>query len=924
MLTLLSISGPRDQRSVFATFDPIQSTWLVSDLRSKLDLNRGLLESREFVPAECVMRASELWKILISRLRPDLQIVSKEFAVTLISQKLAASGLDWVRAPGAAPAAYDYMTQLMPVLAHPQGEEMMQEWFADNPASHARWGRWFDLSLTLWREFLDEGFIAPPWASGVLVNEDSMGDAWGKPLVVDLGAELDQVEADLFVELSKFVDVTVLRPEPEWAGDYKKALVAYDIFERRMKVEKAKVESGEAFPAPRCEYRKYTTMIAEVKDAVSTARIWLDKGVAKPSDIAIVAADIECYWPALSSYLETEGIPCQKDHVRRLHGYPDISRWMAHMRLRTGSFAEADVELALFEPFGSSGRAITYERFKMLYSTLYCRDDLSRAESVARRFAIELDAEDEAVRDDFVGWTLKQLPEEMELQRVESIYKRLFSECPQATRLSVKRWLTYFEQLAAKVECRIKDGDPDGLACINLSSAESSPATHMIVLGLSEAALKSGGGTSIVSSDINDLAYQFGFHLSSEEQACLEFEARWMISGSERELLLSVPETDFNGSPQAASWLWVRGAREQGTHENLSIPLPTRWDQLQRASLTTIASEHKWSAAHLAFLERSMKEDLGLETPEPFGQGLIEVLSPSAIEDYLDCPFVFASKRLFALSDMAELDLEIDAARRGSLMHALFEALTVEPVKFDLTQEDLGAVVEKARERSGLELADQRLWPSLKARMVDLGRRFLEFEREYRRSFPDARVLSRESDLAGHLIPSTGELSIQPPDNGEQSFRFVGRVDRIDTDSENNVAIYDYKSSTFGTGQFTSWIKNNQIQLLLYAMATENGLTGHNPRQVLAALYYTAKPLGRDYGFKVEDVEQGLYDTSDKRKRNRITHQAKLDLFSEGQALVQKAAAGILAGDFRAKPKDKNQCKTCQWSALCRAPHLSL
>ena len=41
-------------------------------------------------------------------------------------------------------------------------------------------------------------------------------------------------------------------------------------------------------------------------------------------------------------------------------------------------------------------------------------------------------------------------------------------------------------------------------------------------------------------------------------------------------------------------------------------------------------------------------------------------------------------------------------------------------MRFDLSRDELDALVEKAREASRLELADQRLWPSLKARYREL------------------------------------------------------------------------------------------------------------------------------------------------------------------------------------------------------------
>ena len=951
MLVLQSITGPLDSRAAFSSFNPDRETWIVSDLKSKLDLNRKLLASRSFISGDSVLRVSDFWKILLGRLRPDLQVVSREFIITLIAQKLLKSEHAWAKNPGAAQAACDYLTQLMPVLAHPNGEEMLHEWFAANPASEARWRRWFDLALELWREFLLDGFVMPAWASGVLANESDLNETWReiwtRPLVVDLGPELDQVEADLLVQLSEYLEVKILRPEPEWRGEYRRALVAYEIFERKLQGKRRSRAAPPPPPEPPPEpspepspvaaakprrYRKYTTMIAEVKDAVAQTRIWLDSGQVRTEQVAIVAPDIEIYWPALSGYLEQEGIPCQKDRVRRLHAFSDIARWLATLRLRTSSYSEADLELELFESESTSTRLIEFERFKVLYSSLYGREDLNRLESVAERFKVDIHTDDEPCRDDFVAWSLKLLPVTVDTSRVESLFKRFFSECPQSLALPVSRWLAFIEQLAARIECRVKTGDADGVACVSLSSSENSPASHMIILGLTEGALKSANGRAILFSDIGSIENQLGFHLSSDEQSSLEFTARWLIEDPERKLVLSVPETDFAGGAQAPSWLWVRGEREMGGAAQKSggatvsvpvivtVPSPTRWDEVQYADLQQIFQDRRWPEAHAKQLNQALSEDLGLARPEVFASGVIDALSPSAIEDYLECPFIFAAKRLFALSDVAELDLEVDAIRRGNLMHKLFEILTGEPRRFSPGDDELEAVVVQARSECELQLADERLWPMLKTRHKDLARRFLAFENEDRFRFPGVKTLARELKISGFIDPQTGSL-VRETRPG--AIKFVGRIDRVDIDENGNVAIYDYKSSAASAAQFGSWLKNNKIQLLLYAMAIEQGLADIGPHPVLAALYYVARPLGKDSGFKTEEVPQGLYDCSDKRKRNRVGDTGRAELFGEAKKRILAAVSGIQAGQFAPQPRDHKKCIDCKWSSLCRAPHLN-
>lgn len=948
MLKLLSISGPKDSRAIFAEFQSEfavnASTWIVSDLKSKLDLNRRLLVGRSFLDGDTILRASELWRVMLSRLRPDLHIGSRELVITLIAQKLALREEgDWSRAPGAPQAAFAYLSQLIPVLSHPDGDEMMREWLQQNPTALVRWGRWYELCSALWRELLSDGFIAMNWASGVLTNEPDLHQVWNRPLWVDLGADLDQVEADLFIMLAEACPVTILRPEPSWVAEYQHALVAYDVFTRRAKPDvvsrDADFSPEHQTLRPNVHFKKFTTMIAEVKDAVARVRQWLDAGLAA-NEIALVAPDIELYWPTLESHLREEGVPCQKDVVARLHSFPDMAGWLAHLRLKSGAWSEADVELALFQSSGSeTPRVMGYERFKTLYTMIYERSDLSRSEDVAKRFSIELEAGAEIGRDDFVAWMLRHLPQagnsvvsrptpsvsqdELLQQHLEVFFKRFFADCPSGLRLSVSRWLAFAEKLAARTELRIMPGDAHGVTCVSLGSAENTPAKKMIVLGLTESALKPSGGTAILFSDIMSLAQLFGFHLSSADQGSSEFAARWVIEDSDREVWLSVPETDFNGAAQAASWLWVKGAREAGEHQTVSVPEPTRWDELQLASLrdvADIANNRSWSPLHREFLEQALSQDLG-ETPlESFGPQQVSSLSPSGLEDYLNCPFIYAAKRLFAQSDVAELDLEVDPSRRGSLMHKLLELLTLEPMKFDRGPEELAAVVDEARVQTEMELADEAMWATTRSRMVDLAQRFLEFEREKRRRFPSTQTVGREVEVRGRIDPETGCLL---PASSESGLKFTGRIDRIDRDSKGNLLIYDYKSSGTRVVQFGSWIKRNQIQLLLYADAVQSGLTEFGPHPVVGALYYVTRPLTHETGFKVEDVEQDLFASDDKRKRNRLSQADLEQLVQQGRERVRTAIEGIQSGRFSPEPSDLSLCQTCQWSDLCRAPHLN-
>lgn len=913
MLTIREISNPDDQRVHLDQFNPTTCTWVVSDAKAKFDLQRQLIGKNGFLDGLAVVRASELWKTLLTRLRPDLQLVSSNFVVTLIAERLATSEFDWAKTSGAAETATSYMSQLMPILAHSQGKERLEDWFGKHDTAKTRWKHWSDLCFELWNSFLDQGVIAPAWVSGVLVNEEEFDKVWKRDLIFDLGAEFNQVEADLINILKKKINVTVLRPAPDWQEEYRKTLYAYELLQadRTERPQLIKIDSVEGTSSKK--YQKFTTMIAEVKNATAVTRQWLESGV-KPNEVAIVAPDIEGYWPSLFPYLREEGVSSQKDVVARLHTFPDISQWMATLRLNSGSVAESDLEVSLYDQ--GTRPVISYDRFRVLYTAIYDRDDLLRESKIAQLYKVEHQPGTQLYRDEFVAWALKAWvtkDKQADTSRIERLFKQFFTDCSPSVRLPTSRWLSFLELLAANGEERIIAGDSEGVACINLRSAENSPATHMIFLGLTEQALKASSKTAVIFGDTLSLATQIGFHLNSPEHSKLEFEVRWMTENSRRHLQLYTPETDFDGTIQPPSWIWVQG-RGEGDVLQFSVPEKTRWDEIQQSGWSEIAETRSWTPEHQKSVSESIEQDLGKIPLPKYAADLKIPLSPSTIENYLDCPFIFASKKLFGLQDKAFLDLDVDAATRGSIMHSLFKLLLEEPT-LELSDSRIEELVEAARPNEA-DSFDEKLWPPLKIRYVQLAKRFLEFEKDWRKKFPLAKTIAKEHSFTG-FIQADGSLN-----QTEGLAQIRGRFDRIDADENGNYAVVDYKSSPNDLRQHGSWLKNNEIQLLLYSLALQDGIASLPAGEVVEAVYFVARTMERQTGLRISDREQGLF-ILEGRGSSKATTEQRENLYAQIRVMLSDMLKRMSAGDYAPKPVSIKICDRCNWSLLCRAPHLN-
>ena len=439
---------------------------------------------------------------------------------------------------------------------------------------------------------------------------------------------------------------------------------------------------------------------------------------------------------------------------------------------------------------------------------------------------------------------------------------------------------------------------------------------------MTDSQLRQREKTLISFSDVLSLAQKFGFNLHHVEKGLLEFEARWFLEAGFEQSIMMVAVSDFSGKIETPSRIWLEGVADQGGDmDKISVPSKTRWDYLQRQDSVNMSQNKDWSELQAENVFRTVDQDLGLQELDVFSPQKEQRLSASRLETYLECPFIYAIKYLFKLSDLPHLDLDMNAMTRGNLMHALFErAMQTEDI-FSFSQEQLLSFIDQCRQDYEISLADERLWLSLREKYLQLLQRFLNVEKEYRVLFPKARVVSCEAEIKGYINTQTGEFSKETDDfQGQEFWPFIGSVDRIDQDDVGCTVIVDYKSSNNGLRQVHSWVEKKKLQLALYAQAVEKGLVeGLQVKEVEAALYYVSRTMDRSIGFRLEPHSGNLMSTDD-RKKNKISSDEKMSLFTEINQLVVEAIEGIKKGSFSPISEDENFQIPLEWEALCRVP----
>ncbi len=907
MLKIITIASRSQIPEIFSRYNPREQSWLVSDLRTKFELQQRILERDGQYVDESVLRASDLWKILLKRLDPELRLVSDPFAKsllrTIMDEHADVLGVN----SSAEDTVFAYIDQMAAVIFHPEGTTRLNEWFEEHPESMNRWKDWYLRARFCAVKLLQEHrVITADWITAYLQNFIDLERVWNIPLVVDLGGEISRVEAEILRILSRSVDVTVLAPNPSWKEDFHFLLKPYEDFA----AQSQSTETLQIVPSKEKsrEVLRFSGMLAEIKNSVGQVREWLEQGL-KADSIALIAPDIETYWPVLQAYLQEEGIPVQKDVTHKAQSLPSVTRWLALLRAKSGRLSSSDLEISFFDKEESQN--VRYEEFRSLFKSLYVSEDLARNEIVYKVFHEQMDLTSFLSRDEFVAKALLHW-NSAETDIVQLVLRELLQNASRTTKLVWKEWLSYLESIVAAKEFTLEKGQPRGVMVTKLMSAHSEKAQYRIFLGLTDEALRGKNKTQLSGQDYFELAKDIGFYLDNPDQSDLEFELRMLAEADSTKDIYCFGATDLSGALQSPATFWMS---LDGEHEKLTLPKETRWDELQHSDEV---GGRVLIASRKESLEKRIAQDLGKEDFDRIAVKELPRISASSIESFLECPFIFAAQRYFKLKDLPDVDLDVDHRTRGQLAHALFEKLTVEPVRFDWTPEQLAEVLETARQEKKLLFADERLWQPLKKKHIQLGLRFLDFEKRWREEFKKTRTLGREARFEFYIDANTQVISKEAK---EGAFRISGQIDRIDGDGANHFVVVDYKSSAGNISAHGSWLKNRELQLLFYMWVLEKGLLENINGEVIGLFYYVFRNFERK-GFRIEDLAGSLYPAA-KRKDKNATLEAKERYLTEFTTILMGTLDRIKAGECQARPADFKTCTTCEWRRQCRAPHLN-
>jgi ATP-dependent helicase/nuclease subunit B len=304
--------------------------------------------------------------------------------------------------------------------------------------------------------------------------------------------------------------------------------------------------------------------------------------------------------------------------------------------------------------------------------------------------------------------------------------------------------------------------------------------------------------------------------------------------------------------------------------------------------------------------------DLHIELSERFGPA--HHWSASRLSRYASCPAGFFAEQVLSLEALDEPVEGMDAAVRGTILHAVLEdlvrALAADgaaicsanrPQILARLEEACDAIFAAAPRRYGFR--PNVLWAHEQAELHRILCSLIEWECEQNGDEPRFHPFQQELHFGREGRPPL-RLSLA---NGE-SILVGGVVDRVDRDAEGNLRIIDYKSGSTKYSR-THLHDGTAIQAALYALAVEEILAGQG-RVVHSSYWHLAIR---------EESGKLLFDGA---VANHEDVQAML-------AQITRAVMGVRQGHFPGAPArlfdGGSACRRdCPFTPFCRVSRSSI
>jgi RecB family exonuclease len=901
MLEFTLVTQPDQIREKLSEFNPQSTTWVVSDLKSKQEIQEQCIEKYGFYSDDSILRVSDFWKMWMRRLAPGMQVVSSEFIRVLVSQFIEVHGKEDGLEAHEAKTLYKYVSDLGPLLLHPSSHEILTDWVQEKETK-PQWAKWIALSQKC-LDFIEEQHkcIESGWIVSYLQKLGLEKIVWPKKLVFDLGSQMTSLEMGLLNTLSHENTIEVIVPDPEWKNKFHYILNTYKDYSGYGKTSELAAAPKSLKPTAD-KFIRFNSEINEIKYITTKVRQWIEEGVV-PENILVLSPRIEDYWPILKFHLEAEGIHTQKDLVSSMISLGVIQRWLATIHSQTRNVTWTKLEMS-YGSYVEQGRLQQFEKFKAAFAELLDDADLARLVSAKDLFYQKINLDEKLKRDQFLVAMLQSwITVDASLEH-KKLLQGIIKDFIQQTidmRLRLSDWLNLLTSRLAKKEIKVEQPTRSGVQVLPINSAQVLEATHRLWVGLDESGLKGRQTSLIPLSDIEELKKTFDLALDYPEESHADFNLRWYSMSQCKEQFFTCSHVSATGDPLNTSLYFLEHNKKP---EPVSYP-ETIVDLKQQAFTIESYPDLKRKLE----LE-STASDLNLSNLN------IKSLSPTDIEAYDQCSFKLLARKGFKLQQFDQLGLEIDPRQRGTLIHDLFKFIVQDKNYLTISEKELSAHLDKERQSRNLFPFLDVFWGPHKEKLMTIGLKFIAAEKTRLQAFTTLRHKTEEPiqvyyDLEKFEFTHSLPLS--------KHFVIKGRLDRLDVDEKTQQGVViDYKSSkTSDTSFAEKWVENSEFQLLIYSLAVEQMFSV----KTVGALYYFYKTLEQQYGYLLEG-DNVFKDHIAHTNKTMIDTSVQSEIYSSFRTKVKDIFTNIEKNSFLVKPKSPKVCDSCEWVDTCRVKNL--
>lgn len=396
MLDYTIVNHPDIIKDKLKNFDPLKSTWIVADLKSKQEIQNSCLDKYGYYNDESVLRVSDFWKMWLRRLAPQIKVVSADFIKVLVNEYILKFGEHVNVKPQETDTLYRYISDLAPLILHKNSHETLKDWLKQKEIK-PHWLEWEIVAQNCLQYILNEhGCIESKWIVSFIQKLDLTKIEWTKKLIVDLGSQMTSLEMGIFGVLAQKNEIEIIVPQPEWKSKFNFILRTYSDYVGYAS-KNINLIQQDYIQLHSDKFYRFTTEINEVKYITSQIRKWIESVGIAPEKIVIISPRLEDYWPHLKYHLEVEGIPAQKDVVSSMISLGCIQRWISMITAQTKKVTWNNLEMS----YTYLHEQIDYDTFKSFYFELLDDEDLQRSRVVADLYYQKIDMEKNSVGINF-------------------------------------------------------------------------------------------------------------------------------------------------------------------------------------------------------------------------------------------------------------------------------------------------------------------------------------------------------------------------------------------------------------------------------------------------------------------------------------------------------------------------------------------